>query len=70
MNCDEYSYEELAHERVITNVFNHYAVPLKITDVIRGTFKTKLWRMGKHFSMLGQQSPHKLLIWKEGSEAN
>ena len=46
VNCDEFSYEELARERVITNVFNHYAIPLEITDVIRGTFKTKLWRMG------------------------
>ena len=61
----------MARERVITNVFNHYAIPLEITDVIRGTFKAKLWRMGKRFSTLGgQQRSHQLSKWKEGSEAN
>ena len=38
---------QLAHERVITKVFSHYALPLEITDAIRSTFRAKLWRMGK-----------------------
>ena len=40
-------------ERVITKVFNHNAIPLDISDAIRATFRSKLWRMGKSLSKLG-----------------
>ena len=58
---------QLAHERVITKVFSHYAIPLEITDAIRSTFKAKLWRMGKLYSKLGGKQRQKQLIdWKDG----
>ena len=47
------SQNQLVIERIIRKVFNHYEIPLDITDSIRATFKTKLWRMGKRLSTLG-----------------
>ena len=44
---------QLLTERVITKVFTHYSIPLDITDSIRATFRTKLWRMGRNLSTMG-----------------
>ena len=44
---------QLALERVITKVFNHYAIPLDISDAIRATFRSKLWRMGNTLLKFG-----------------
>ena len=44
---------QLVLERVITKVFYHYAIPLDISDPIRATFRSKLWRMGSSLSKLG-----------------
>ena len=57
---------QLAEERVITKVFTRYAIPLEISDNIRTTFKSKLWRLGKSISGLGGTQRHKLLQkWEE-----
>ena len=69
-NTSKFTSVQLAHERVITKVFNHYAIPLEISDTIRAAFKAKLWRMGKLFSKLGGTKRQEQLIkWKDGSEA-
>ena len=47
------SESQLELECVITEVFNHNAIPLDISDAIRATFKSKLWRMGNSLSKLG-----------------
>ena len=44
---------QAAVERVIQKVFTHYAIPLSISDPIRMTFRSKLWRMGKCLSTIG-----------------
>ena len=44
---------QMLTERVITKVFQHYSIPLDITDSIRATFQSKLWRMGKKLFTLG-----------------
>jgi hypothetical protein len=57
---------QLAEERVITKVFSRYAIPLEISDNIRTTFKSKLWRLGKSISGLGGTQRRKLLQkWEE-----
>ena len=69
-NTCKFTLVQLAHERVITKVFNHYAIPLEISDTIRAAFKAKLWRMGKLFSKLGgTKCQEQLIKWKDGSEA-
>lgn len=56
---------QLLIERVITKVFNHYSIPLTVTDPIRATFRSKLWRMGKKLSTLGGTSrEEQLRRWK------
>ena len=56
-----------ALERVIKKVFTHYDVSLNITDPIRATFRSKLWRMGKSLNQGGGvQREKKLSSWKEG----
>ena len=66
-NSTSYTPVQLAHERVITKVFNHYAIPLDITDCIRSSFKAKLWRMGKRYSKQGgKQREQQLSQWKDG----
>ena len=58
---------QLAVERVITKVINHYSITLDITDKIRITFKSKLWRMRKKLSSTGGKKRKQLLCsWKEG----
>ena len=62
--------QQLAIERVIKKVFTHYAIPLEITPVIRTTFKSKLWRMGKCFSTIcGKMRSQQLAKWKNGKES-
>ena len=61
---------QLSLERVITKVFCHYAIPIDISNSIRTTFKSKLWRMGKALSKLGgKKRPEQLRRWKEGPES-
>ena len=61
---------QLAHKRIITKVFSHYAIPLEITDAIRSTFKAKLWRMGKLISKQGSKTRQEQLIkWKDGNDS-
>ena len=47
------SESQLLLECVITKVSSHNAIPLDISDVIRATFRSKLWRMGKSSSKFG-----------------
>lgn len=69
-NTSKFTLLQLAHERVITKVFNHYAIPLEISDTIQAAFKVKLWRMGKLFSKIeGTKRQEQLIKWKDGSEA-
>ena len=61
---------QLSLERVITKVFCHYAIPIDISNSIRTTFKSKLWRMGKALSKLGgKKRPEQLRRWNEGPES-
>ena len=65
-NGDALTERQLADERVITKVFTRYAIPLEISNSIRGTFKSKLWRLGKGISGLGGTQRHKTLEkWKQ-----
>ena len=50
VNYTRFTSVQLAHERVISKVFNHYAIPLEITDAIQSSFKAKLWCMGKRYT--------------------
>ena len=57
---------QMLTERVITKVFNHYSIPLDITDSIRATFRSKLWRMGKKLSTMGgTKRDEQIERWKE-----
>ena len=57
---------QLALERVITKVFNHYSVSLEITTDICTAFKWKLYRMGIQLSKLGgKQRKQQLNNWRE-----
>lgn len=49
----EFTPTQLKYERVIVKVFKHYDIPLSISESIRATFRSKLWRMGKLFARLG-----------------
>ncbi len=61
---------QIALERVITKVFTKYAIPLEVTDRIRATFKTKLWRMGRTLSKLGgTKRQQQLQKWQEGKDS-
>ena len=58
---------QAALERVITKVFSHYGIPLDITEAIRSTFKSKLWRMGQLYAKQGsKQRQEQLNKWKDG----
>ena len=57
-------------ERVITKTFAHYSIPLDISDTIRASFKSKLWRMGNLFSKLRTKNcKAQLLMLKDGKDA-
>ena len=59
---------QLALERVITKVFNHYSVSLEITTDICTAFKSKLYRMGVQLSKLGgKQRKQQLNNWRESA---
>ena len=61
---------KLLYERVITKVFTHYTIPLEISENIRASFRSKLWRMGLKFCKLGSTSREiQLNNWKEGKTA-
>lgn len=61
---------QLLYERVINKVFSHYAIPLNVSDNIRASFRSKLWRMGIKLSKLGGKSrANQLNRWKEGEES-
>lgn len=61
---------QLLFERVITKLFNHYEIPLQITDSIRAAVRSKLWRMGKRLLKCGgDKRQQQLTEWKEGNEA-
>ena len=60
--------QQLAYERVITKTFCEYNIPLAITDNIRTTFKSKLWRLGKCLSATGGKKRSQILnSWKSSS---
>ena len=63
--CSNFTTLKLAHERVITKVFSHYAIPLEITDAMRSIFKAKLWRMGKARKQTMTKAADQLKGWKE-----
>ena len=57
---------QLVLERVISIVFHHYAIPLEITDSIRATFRSKLWRMRKTLWKLGgPRRSQQIEQWKD-----
>ena len=61
---------QLALERVIVKIFNHYNIPLQITDTICAAFKSKLWRLGRGLVKLGgNKHSQQLQRWKEGNES-
>ena len=61
---------QLALERVIVKIFNHYNIPLQITDTICAAFKSKLWRLGRGLAKLGgNKRSQQLQRWKEGNES-
>jgi len=67
VNSEQYTGVSLLHERIITKAFNHYGIPLQITDSIRASFKAKLWRMGTCFAKSGGiQRPQLLQKWEKG----
>ena len=68
VNHGDLTAQQLAHERVITKAFSHYGIPLEITDNIRNTFKSKLWRLGKCLCVAGGKKRSQLLSeWKDSS---
>ena len=57
-------------ERVINKTFADNSIPLDVSDTIRATFRTKLWRMGKLFAKLGTKNRNRQLEkWKEGKDS-
>ena len=69
-NSTSFTSVQLAHERVITKVFTHYAIPLEINDSIRSSFKATLWLLGKRYSKQGgKQCEQQLLNWKHGRDS-
>ena len=61
---------QLAIERVIRKTFTHYSIPLDISDKLRSTFKSKLWRMGKALAKLGgPKRSQQLKKWQEGKDS-
>ena len=61
---------KLLYKRVITKVYTHYAIPLEISENIRTSFRSKLWRMGLKFCKLGSTSREiQLNNWKEWKAA-
>ena len=70
LNLDTLTPLQLAFEQIITKVFHHYSITLDVSDKIRATFKTKLWRMGRKLSTTGGKQRNKLLCcWKDGDES-
>ena len=58
--------KDLAIEHVITKTFNHYSIPLEISEGTRRIFKAKLWRMGNALSkMRGFKRMEKIESWKD-----
>ena len=53
VDANSLSDQNLALERVICKVFTKYHITADITERIRATFKTKLWRLGGKLSKLG-----------------
>ena len=57
-------------EQVIKRIFQEYGVKLPITEKIRASFKSKLWRMGQRISKLGSVKCKELLEdWKYGRDS-
>ena len=62
---------ELLYERVITKLFKQYEIPIRITDPIRHTIRTKIWRMGQALSKLGgDQRKKQLARWNDGPNSS
>ena len=60
----------VAYERIITKTFAHYNIPLEITPSIRATCRSKLWRMGKHWSTHGStKRSQQLDSWNNGHDS-
>ena len=57
-------------DQVIQRTFHEYGVKLTITEKIRASFKSKLWRMGQRISKLGSVKRKELLEnWKCGRDS-
>ena len=57
-------------DRVIQRTFHEYGVKLPITEKIRASFRSKLWRMGQRISKLGSVKRKELLEnWKHGRDS-
>ena len=55
-------------DSIIIETFNHYDVPLKVSDNLRASFRSKLWHMGNSYHNLGGSYGRvkQLQKWKEG----
>ena len=54
---------------MIKKVFSHYNVDFPVTEKLRATFKSKLWRMGRALAKGGGNQRAKLLEkWKGGDD--
>ena len=69
-NAENLSCNLLKVERVIKRTFAEYGVQLPITEKMRASFKSKLWRMGQKISKLGSVKRKELLeSWKSGRDS-
>ena len=69
-NAENLSCNLLKVERVIKCTFAKYGVQLPITENMRASFKSKLWRMGQRISKLGSVKRRELLeSWKSGRDS-
>ena len=48
--------QQILVERVIAKSLSDNSIPIGITETVRASFSSKLWRMGKHFASLGTTS--------------
>lgn len=68
--AENLSCSSLKVERVIQRTYREYGVKLPITEKIRASFKSKLWRMGQRISKLGSAKRKDLLEnWKCGHDS-
>ena len=62
------THHQILIKRVINKTFADNSISLDASDVIRATFSSKLWRMGKLFATLSIKNHNKKLAeWKSSN---